>query len=166
MQTPSVYPKFAVMLGAAAAFVAATSRMLPPLVASHFDAAGRANGFMPRTGYTIFMLAMTVALPAFLALCLEMTRRIPPRLINLPHRDYWLAPERSDESLDYLRTHSLRFAGLLAAFLCVVHWLVVAANLEVPPLLPTATMVAALVLFGAATIVWTGAFFVHFRRPA
>ena len=55
------------LIVAAAAFVLASSRWLPPVVASHFDAAGNANGAMPRHIYTLIMTALIVVAPGVVA---------------------------------------------------------------------------------------------------
>ncbi len=56
---PASYPHrltwwvFLILLVSGAVFIVATSGQLPSLVASHFDAAGRPNGFMSRGGYVL-----------------------------------------------------------------------------------------------------------------
>ena len=87
---------FLVILVVASAFVWLTSGDLPPVVASHFGPGGAANGFTSKSTYTAFMLALVIAVPALIGFSAMFVRILPPRLINLPNRDYWLAPERSD----------------------------------------------------------------------
>ena len=96
----------------AATFVMLTSASLPPVVASHFVAGGAANGFTPRDIYVKLMLGLVIGLPLLTAL-MGITSRIPARFVNLPHRDYWLAPERVDETFAYLRSQGSHFAILL-----------------------------------------------------
>lgn len=83
----------------AAVFVIVTSLELPPVVASHFALGGIANGFMSRQGYVVFMLIMMVGLVVVFELTTRALRLFPARSFNLPNRDYWLAPERRDETL-------------------------------------------------------------------
>lgn len=54
---------FAGLLIFAAVYVSRTVRLMPPIVASHFDATGEANGFMLRDQYRVFMPIAAVALP-------------------------------------------------------------------------------------------------------
>lgn len=112
----------------AAVFVWHTSDGLPPLVASHFGTSGTANRFMPRTFYVRFMLAIVLGLPTILTLVTWRTLVSPKARINIPNRDYWLAPERRAETIAFLRAGLLWFGVLLVAFLCFAHWLVVLAN--------------------------------------
>ena len=85
---------FLVVLGGAAAFVWLTARGLPDVVASHFGASGAANGFMPRAAYLRFMLALVVVPPAAVVVLPALLLNRSNARINLPHREYWLAPDR------------------------------------------------------------------------
>lgn len=120
------------LLAGAALFVWLTSASLPPLVASHFGAPGGADGFMPRPIYLGLMLALVVLVPALIALSGQMVRLLPASLVNLPHRRYWLAPERSAATVSELSRRSLVPAGLVAVFLCFAHRQGVQANLAQP----------------------------------
>ena len=153
-----------VTLTVAAAFVYFTSDSLPPIVASHFVAGGAANGFMPRATYVRFMAVLVIVLPLFIAFMAGLSGALPSRFVNLPNRDYWLAPERQAETLAYLRRHGTRFGALLAVFLCFVHWLVLRANALQPPHFPESLFFAGMAVFVVALIAWLGSFVAHFRR--
>lgn len=155
---------FLAVAAAAAAFIAGTGATMPALVAGHFDAAGAANGFMPRTVYVMLMLGFCVALPVALAFLTASAVGRPGARINLPNRDYWLAPERREETVARLRTGILQFNVMLIVFLGYAHWLVVRANRTQPPLLPAHAMIAGLALFFAALVVWMRGFARGFRR--
>jgi hypothetical protein len=164
IQQGSATALFLILLAVAAAFVGMSGRLLPVVVASHFDAAGVANGFMPRAFYVRFMLVFVVALPAALVLLPSLAFGHPKARINLPHRKYWLAPERRAESIGFLRRHAARFGSLLVVFLCYVHGLVLRANANVPPNLEAAWFVGGLVFLLLAMIVWTAALMRRFRK--
>jgi len=155
---------FCVVLVAAGSFVWLTSDGLPPIVASHFGAGGVANGFMGRGAYTLLMLIVVIAVPMLIASSTVVVRILPPRLVNLPNKEYWLAPERRAASLEALGSLGLRFAVALAVFLCFVHWLVVQANSVQPPKLQEAWLFVGLAVFGAATLGWIYGVFRRFRR--
>lgn len=155
---------FLLVIVAAGAFVWLTSGGLPPVVASHFGPGGTANGSMAKGTYTAFMLALVVGVPLLVALPARLVRVLPPRLINLPHRQYWLAPERRAATLDALSSLSLQFALALAVFLCFVHWLVVRANAVQPATLAEAPLLAGLAVFGATTVAWVLVLFRRFGR--
>lgn len=153
------------VIAAAAAFLYVSSASLPPVVASHFVAHGTANGFMPRSAYLSFMAMVVVGLPLLLGFLFGLAGRLPPSLVNVPNRGYWLAPERVEETRTYLGRQGHVFAALLVGFLCFVHWQVVEANRAQPPRLPERAFVVGLVLFLLATVAWAAAFIARFRRP-
>ena len=150
---------------AAAIFVVTTSRSLPNVVASHFGPGGSANGFMPHAFYVRFMLAFVVLLPLLLSLVAGAVARLPVKLVNIPNRQYWLAPGRRAQAVDMLRGRMQLFAAMLAAFLCYVHWLVVRANQSQPPMLDNRRFVAGMAVFMFSLVIWIVALRRKFRPP-
>ena len=90
--------------------------------------------------------------------------RKPNAGLRLPNRDYWLAPERQHETLEFLRQHMARFGSMLVVFLCYIHWLVVRANTLVPPRLPATWAIGGIVAFVVGALVWTRVLLQHFRK--
>ena len=152
-----------VMLGA---FVWRTSQALPAVVASHFAASGAANGYMPRGIYTVLVMVLVVGAPLLLALVPGVAAGKGSGRLNIPDREHWLAPERRDATLAYIRVQGRWFAAAVALFLAYVHWLVVQANALRPPMLSTAGIVSGLVVFFLALAVWLTLLFQRFRRRA
>lgn len=158
--------RLAVLVAGAAAFVGLTSLSLPDVVASHFAADGTANGSMSRGAYVGVMLAVVIGLPTLLTVVSYFGLGAPGARINLPNRDYWLAPERRAQTLSYLRAQLARFSTVLLVFLCYVHWLVVQANGTRPPHLSAPWINVGLVGFAVFAIVWTRLIVRRFRnRP-
>lgn len=164
MKQNPAFVTYAVLVPVAVAFVLWSGSALPPVVASHFGAAGTANGFMARSAYLTFFLAVALGTTFVLALVPLLLGLLPPGLINLPNRSYWLAPERRAATLRFVRNHSQWLATLLLVFLCFVHWLVVEANTLRPPRLSSSLLIVGSVLLVACAILWLGALVVHFRR--
>jgi len=157
---------FVGLLAAAGFVVAIEATDLPDIVAVHFDAAGHANGFAPRAAAREFMLAFTLGTPLFVVLVTALLpRALPASMVNIPNRDYWLAPERSRESLAYLGEHGVWFACILLVFLTAVAHLLVEANLTQPPLFPTRLLIAALLMLFAAIGAWALGMFRRFAMP-
>jgi hypothetical protein len=166
MKNPSSLAALVVGLVVAAGFILLSGQSLPPVVASHFAAGGNADGFMPRNVYLGLMLVMAVGVPILLALGHSLVHLIPPHLVSLPNRDYWLSPERTAETFAFLRKHGVYLSALMAVFLCFVHWLVIRANKLQPPHFSASLFVTGLVLFLLAVAVWIGVLIVRFhRRP-
>ena len=95
---------------------------LPETVASHFDARGKANGWMSRGTQTAWHLGTVFFMAAMFEGIARLNRRIPDEFINIPHRDYWLAPARRADTIAGLGT-LVRLMGcvLLAFFIGVFH---------------------------------------------
>jgi len=146
---------FGALLAGALLFVGATGRLLPSIVASHFDASGVATGFLPRPIYLLITVAIVLLPPILLVVVPRRTFRNPNARINLPNHNYWLSPERRAATVQILARQCTRFAQLLLAFLCYGHWLVVRANLTVPPTWSTGWFLAGLVVFLGLTVRWT-----------
>jgi hypothetical protein len=158
------YRPYYVALAAVAAFVWLTSAALPPVVASHFGPGGGADGYMGKGLYTALMVALVIVVPGLIASSIVLVRVLPPRLVNLPNKQYWLAPERRAASLEALGALGVRFAVTLAVFLGFVHWLVVRANSVQPPRLAEGWLFAGLAVFILATLVSVFSLFRRFSR--
>ena len=92
---------------------------MPQRMASHFAADGRANGWQSREAFFAWMLLVTStsALVGFVA-----PRQIAAKSnfrINLPHRTYWLAPERRPETMRFISATMAWFGcGILFVLIC------------------------------------------------
>lgn len=136
--------------------------LLPDRMASHFGASGLPNGWMTKTQF--FIIYAVVLLPALL-IEFWLHRKVsktPEARLNLPNKDYWLAPERRAETFAYFEGF---FAWYGCAFLFViatVMGLAMRANFDTPPQLPTAPTVSILVGFVLFNIVAIGAMYRRF----
>jgi hypothetical protein len=157
---------FLLLLTLAAGFVWSSSSALPAVVASHFGASGAADGFMLRADYVLTMLLTLVGVALLVAFLPFALPHLGDGSINLPNRDYWLAPARRAQTFAFLRLHGLSFASALVAFLAYVHWLVVQANLRQPPQLSTPAIIAALLVFLAILAIWLIVLFARFRQSS
>jgi hypothetical protein len=144
--------------------IALTADRLPARVASHFGANGLANGFLTREVYLAFTLGMVLVPSALVGLTIALSLKYFPQFLNLPHRDYWLAPERRAATAAYLTVHAAWLAALLAVFALGIHLLVLRANRAVPPRLETGPFLIVLLTFGIVMVAWVGALARRFRH--
>ncbi len=130
---------YAVLFG----FILATYDQLPEKIASHFDASGRTNGSMSREGLAWFLVIFSIVLPGMMIASAAITNRIPASKINLPNREYWLAPERLGETRAFLFRFMLWIASLTVLFIAGLHWVILQSNRpgEEPHLNGTAAMI-------------------------
>ncbi len=166
MQTSRDPLLFALYVACAVAFVWVTSLGLPGLVASHFGATGAANGFMTRTFYVAFMVAFVVGLPTLMVFVTWHAVGNPRAHLNLPNRDYWLAPERRAQTITLLRLGILWFGAVLVTLLCYVHGLVVLANEAQPAHLAQSWFIGGLVVYFVVLFIAVRKFLRRFRRDA
>ena len=137
---------------------------LPERVATHFDWRGQPNGWMSSQGYLVFMLVFGLVFPLIPAAICLLLRFLPDSIINLPHRDYWLAPERRGETAGYLVRHMLWLSCMMSGLTIVLHQMTVEANQQVPPQLSDAVWVY-LAVFLVGVFLWMFALVRHFRLP-
>ena len=139
--------------------------LLPDRLASHFSASGMPNGWMTKSQ---FLLVYGLVLLPALAIEFWISSRIankPDAKLNLPNKEYWLAPERRAETLAYFDSF---FAWYGCVFLFVVAFamgLAMRANFDTPPQLPTGPIVSDIggfLLFNVAAVI---AMFRRFSMP-
>jgi uncharacterized membrane protein len=104
---------------------------LPARVAVHFDPAGRPNGWMSNAD-VLTGAAIEIAIMTAIFVAAGLLRFIPVNLLNLPNKDYWLAPEWREGAMAFIRDWLRWFVVLTLAFLSVVQCAVLRANLTMP----------------------------------
>ena len=137
-------------------FMVWSSMLLPESVATHFGVSGVANGFMQKDSYLIIMLGFEALLPLFLVITSATLVAAHGVRIAVPNRDFWLDPFRRDASVKWLQGHLARLGAMIALFLCVIHWMVVTANFDTPPVMPPKSGITVLVFIVGSMMVWTG----------
>jgi uncharacterized membrane protein len=137
---------------------------MPGLMATHFGASGSANGWQTKGQFFIVEIVM-------LAVCLligfgipAIIAAAPPSLVNLPNKEFWLAPVRRDHTLAVFRIQMTWFACALLTFLIVVNQLVFNANQSVPRHLNGPQFTMALLAFLGFVAIWTIRLISHFSK--
>lgn len=75
---------------------------LPEQVAHHFGASGQPDAWGSKAQFlVVYLVTVGVMAATFLGFGLLMPK-IPNSAINLPNKNYWLAPERRQQTLDYV----------------------------------------------------------------
>ena len=146
-------------------FVIYTSYYLPSKVATHFNVNNEPDGWMTRHVYVLWILTLLVSVPSVITVGISILSQKFPHLINLPNGDYWLAPPRMNESLDFLAAHGHRLGRLVIMLMTGVHYVVLVANRAEPPALPQAWFMAMLLGFVLALAMWVLGLYRRFRNP-
>jgi uncharacterized membrane protein len=137
---------------------------MPQRMASHFAADGRPNGWQSREAFFIVMLLVTStsALVGFVA-----PRQIAAKAnhrINLPHRDYWLRPERRADTMRFISATMAWFGcGILFALISGT-FLALQANLGPDRRFNSEAMVLVLISFLAALLALLVRMVRHFQK--
>src|SRR4051812_34383667 len=106
---------------------------LPPQLASHFNFAGQPDAWSSKAEFIGMSGAVLVLVVFMLGLLSAGGWDLAARLINIPNKDYWFAPERETETRDSIVRCGLWFtAATLWLVVLVVHEAMV-ANLRQPP---------------------------------
>jgi uncharacterized membrane protein len=124
---------------------------LPDPVASHFDGAGMADGFMDRTTFLLVYVGLSVFVAALFTGVAWLLPRLPTAFLNLPRKDHWLAPERREATFRRMNGMLLWVAAVTVVLFLVLFHLTVLANQRAgQPRLPDG---AAVILLGYAAAI-------------
>jgi uncharacterized membrane protein len=137
---------------------------LPAVVASHFDARGAANAWQTKQEFFVVFAGAT-ALAAFLVFVVSaLTAIVPLRFVNLPNKNYWLAPERLAISHRFLSSWFAWYGCAVYGVILVVFDYAVKWNLGAAEKPNQALLWYGLAAFGAFTLVWIVRLMVRFGR--
>lgn len=137
---------------------------MPDIIASHFDGLGAPNGWSSRGGFFGLYLAILLMLIVIF--------EVVPRKVEswsgfgrkLPNRDYWLAPERIDQTRAFLRRYMMLMGNLHLLLAIFTIQLAILANFSAEPRMH-ASIVWVLGFYFLAMAAWLTYYFLHFRKP-
>jgi len=137
---------------------------LPAVVASHFDGAGAANGWSGRgVFFAIYLAMVAMVVGVFVWLPYWSGKRDKVRM-NIPNRDYWLAPQRRAQTMEFFR-RQMMLLGIVHLLLAIYTvQLAILANLQQESRLH-ASMWWALGAYFLLVSLWTIHLVLHFRKP-
>ena len=96
--------------------------LLPETIASHFGPGGTPNGWMSSSFFIKINLGVIVLVVFSLYAASSRMRSVDPATLKLPNKDYWLAPERRGETVEFLSGYFLWFgAATLVLLLDIFH---------------------------------------------
>jgi uncharacterized membrane protein len=145
-------------------YLACSVPLLPERVATHFGVGGEPNGWMNRSTHLIFVGAVGVGLPLLSIVIALVIRLIPARFVNLPHREYWLSPERRSQTCIYVSQQMLWLGCLEVLFFAGIQYLTIQANSTTPTHLPMDMFLTMVGGFLVAVALWIIVFIRHFAK--
>lgn len=108
--------------------------LLPDPVAVHFGPSGAANGWSSKAGFAALYGGMEALVVLFGLGLAALLGKVPVGMLNVSNKDYWFAPERRPESIEFLKSHLLWMESATVAFLIALAQIIFATNLgDSPP---------------------------------
>lgn len=104
--------------------------LLPDPVATHFDFAGTPNGWMTKKQFAYFYGGFLPFITGLFALIGLLIRKMPDKMINIPHKAYWLAPERHEKTMRSLQNMNNAIGVVVGFFIVLIMQAVIVANLD------------------------------------
>lgn len=145
-------------------FVIYTSYFLPSKIATHFNMNNEPDGWMTRSAYLLLILILLISIPIVISAGFGVLSQKFPHLLNVPNGDYWLAPRRLHESLDFLAAHGHRLGRLVIVLMTGLHFVVLIAHRAEPPMLPQSWLMAILLGFVFSLAMWVLALYRRFPK--
>lgn len=139
--------------------------LLPDVVGSHFDVAGKVNGTSFKLSYFVVYFVSLAITSSFTLLLPLILKYLPTSTINLPYREYWLSGDQREESLQFLNVHFSWFGVATMLLMVIIFHLTFIANLsQIKDVSVPAPwfLLGAFVLF---TIWWTVLLVRRFPKP-
>lgn len=138
--------------------------LLPDRLASHFNASGIPNGWMPKQAFFVvyFVMIIVAAIPDFYV-PYAISKTSNDRL-HLPNKDYWLAPERRAETMAYFDKSLAWFGCALLLLEVLAMGLAIQANFSSPPQMPATPILVLIAAFVLYNILWIVLMFRRFSN--
>ena len=118
-----------VLLMTAAGDLAWHYPQLPARVATHFDAHGLADGWSSRSALLTTSIVTLVVMSLVAGGLQLLVRFLPASLINVPHREFWLAPARAEGTRRSVGQLMFAIGCLLFVMVAGLNHLTLRANL-------------------------------------
>ena len=153
-KNPPTFAVFGSLYLALVVVLMVSASTLPDRVACHFGLDGNADDWMGRVPYLLLIGAIPAVLAFLFALVSRRIRTAGASFVNIPRRDYWLAPERRDRTAALIRDRLTWLLCLLTLFFGSLHVLTVAANRTSPPHLNMGALLVVVIVFLVALMQW------------
>src|SRR5229473_3795079 len=167
MMRDSRLPKllFALLGAYAAIHFLSYYSQLPTVVASHFNGQGLANGWQTKPAFFTVFAGVSVLAAVIGFIIPRIIAAMPPQLINLPNKRYWLAPEHIANTMEFLNRYFAWFGCAVFVVILVTFDFAVQANLHPDNRPDISRMWYLLGAFLAFNFLSIARMFIRFGRP-
>jgi uncharacterized membrane protein len=139
--------------------------VIPDCMAVHFNASGTADVWGSKTHFFLTFGVMITMMAVLFGGLGALIRRLPDALITLPNKDYWLAPERREQTHERISDQLLIIGSLTLLLMDGILYLSLSANLRGGPAISAEWLWGMIIVFIIINIVWTVNILRSFRRP-
>ena len=128
--------------------------VLPETIANHFGSNGMPNGWMSNKA-NLLVSSMVIIINSIIFLSVpQILKSMPVKYVSFPKKEYWLAPERKNNSIA-LMSNWVTFFGLITnIFLISIFHMVYMANKINPPRLNEDLFISLLIVYFLVLIIW------------
>ncbi|MDD5093918.1 MAG: DUF1648 domain-containing protein [Dehalococcoidia bacterium] len=138
---------------------------LPDRVATHFGAGGLPNDWMSKGANMAMAIGLILFLSLIFGLLPLLIKKVPPRFVNLPKREYWLSPENRENTLTRLASSMSVLGVATNVFILYVLHLAYRTNQSHPVKLNEGMFWPALGSFMTFAAVWSVLLVIRFNSP-
>jgi len=136
---------------------------MPDVIASHFNGLGAPNDWASKNGFFGLYLAIILMLVAVFEFVPKWSESRSRLSMKIPNRDYWLAPERVEQTRAFFR-RQMYIMGIVHMMLTIYAiQLAILANFDQEPRLHP-SIGWALILYFVILGLWLIHFYLHFRK--
>jgi uncharacterized membrane protein len=139
--------------------------LMPEKMAVHFNASGMADGWGGKQGFFAMFGIVFALLTVLIGGISQVIRLLPYTWINLPNKDYWLAPDRRKQTQDRIASQMLFIGCVTMLLLDGVMYLSFRANLLPKPAMPSDILWGMLAVFFVINIASIICIIRSFRLP-
>lgn len=153
-----------IMLAIAAVQIAYFYPELPNVMAVHFGVSGAPDSWQPKSSFFgLFCLVYAIFAGLYWTMP-QLIMSLPPGLINLPNKAYWLAPERRAITAHLVADQLAWFGAAQILFVIAVCQLAINANLPGSTGVLSRAIWWVVAIFLAFAALWTIRFYRTFCR--
>ena len=150
-------------LGAAIYFSTCYAQM-PDVVVSHFNGRGAPNGWQTKPAFFGLFAAVSILIAMIGFGIPRIIASVPPRLINLPNKQYWLSPEHLAETMAFLNAYFAWFGCAVFLIMILTFDYAIQSNLHPDHRPDVSRMWYILAGFLVFMVVWLSRMFARFGR--
>jgi uncharacterized membrane protein len=137
----------------------------PDTMAAHFNIQGSPDRFVPKAEFFRFQV-QTLLVVLLVSLPFQFLFRVlPPGGINMPHREYWLAPGRRSDTLERLNSFGAVLFGIILLTVQGGFEISAYANLKTPVVFNAALMMAIMAVSLVLALLMLALLVMSFRLP-